>query len=194
MKRRGRRCPRRSLQDLDERGKLNSTPTFFLFTPCPFTHSTLRTALLASSLVMATSSFDPFSLNLKQQTSTLLARLHILSPPSAVDVEPSTLPPLPTTSPYNFLPLSHLSPLYQLAYGPCAGSSPSASTPEEVLDLLSDLLEVGPLTLVVAELFRPLLMVLMARWVDRVRGGKEEWVRRVVAGTLLAEGVEEVWP
>lgn len=139
---------------------------------------------------------DPFALNLSQQTAVLLHGLNILAPSTQhTDNGPSTppLPPTPTSSPYDFLPLSHLLPLYELAYGPTA-SSAGACSPEQIVDVLSDLLEVGPLTMRVAHAFRPLLMVLMARWIDRVRGGKDEWVRRVVAGSLLAEGVEEVWP
>jgi hypothetical protein len=118
---------------------------------------------------------DPFQLNLRQQSAALLEYLHIPSSSSSVP---------PTASPYAFLPLSHLVPLLP----------DSNVSPEEFVDVLSDLLEVQPLTAKIAELFRPLLMVLMARWADRVRGGREEWVRRVVAGSLLAEGLEEVWP
>ena len=153
---------------------------------------------MSVALLLVMASYDPFSLNLRQQTAVLLAGLNILPPStlaSTTDDTPSTStisPPTPTSSPYDFLPLSHLLPLYELAYGPCASSRPSS--PETIVDVLSDLLEVGPLTMRVAHLFRPLLMVLMARWIDRVRGGKDEWVRRVVAGSLLAEGVEEVWP
>lgn len=130
---------------------------------------------------------NPFALNLRQQSTALCAHLRIL-PSSAAIL---------TDSPYAFLPRSHLDLLLAVAADAQQGSNPSTRstvTPEDLIDVLSDLLELPPLTAKVAELFRPLLMVLMARWVDRTRGGREEWVRRIIAGASLAEGIEEVWP
>lgn len=121
---------------------------------------------------------DPFNLDLAFQTASLLRSL-------AIDGESNL-----SSSPLASLPLSHLEPLARLAF---AQDSTNIS-PESVVDLLSDLLEVQPLTLAVAERFRPLLPVLLARWMDRTRGGRDEWIRRVVAATSLAQGVEQVWP
>lgn len=121
---------------------------------------------------------DPFQLDLKRQAAALLRALHITDANST-----------PTSSPLASLPLSHLQPLADVAF-----SEKPTTSPEALVDVLADLLEVRPLTLRVAELFRPLLLVLLGRWIDRSRGGREEWIRRVLAATLLAEGVEQIWP
>lgn len=119
--------------------------------------------------------FQPFALNLAQQARALLQHLHITR---QLD-----------KSPFLFLPFSHLHVLQHVA------STPNPTlTPQAFIDVLSDLLEIQPLAEKVAELFRPLLLVIMARWLERMRGGRDEWIRRISSGVLIADCVEEVWP
>lgn len=113
---------------------------------------------------------DPLAFDLRQAVANFLARLTL---------SPAHPPPA-------FLPPAHVEALLAVANG----QSPA----REALPLLADLLELQPLTQLVAESFRPIVEVLAGLWVDRTRGGKEEWTRRVVAGSLIAAGAEEVWP
>ncbi|CED83314.1 AAA ATPase containing von Willebrand factor type A (vWA) domain [Phaffia rhodozyma] len=130
---------------------------------------------------MLPATFDPFALNLRQQAHALLTHLQIPESPAP-----------PTSTPFPFLPLSHLQAVHHVAYTP--EQVVPDMTPEAFVDVLSDLLELQPLAEKVAEIFRPLLMVLMARWLERARGGRDEWVRRLSSGVLIAGCIEEVWP
>jgi hypothetical protein len=125
--------------------------------------------------------YDPLSLSLPRASLSLLEALHLS--PEAVSSSAST-----PSSPYPFLPLSHLAPLYAVATGT------QAFAPVEFVDVLADLLEIPELGIEVARCFRPIIMLLLGRWIERSRGGRDEWIRRVSMGAKLAEGIEELWP
>lgn len=124
---------------------------------------------------------DPLAFDLRQAAANFLGRL-ALSPSSSTDAAAadgsSSSPPV--------VPAAHLAVLFAVASG--------AQPANAALPVLADLLELSHLTQLVAEGFRPLVELLAGLWLDRTRGGRDEWVRRIVAGALLSASIEEIWP
>ena len=113
---------------------------------------------------------DPLAFDLGTATNAFLGRL-ALGPGSA------GTPVVPPT---------HLAALLAVAS--------SEAEARSALPVLADLLELSHLTTLVAECFRPVVELLAASWLDRVRGGRDEWSRRVQALSVLAGAIEELWP
>ncbi|KIO05359.1 hypothetical protein M404DRAFT_999966 [Pisolithus tinctorius Marx 270] len=110
---------------------------------------------------------DPLTINLPKQTRALVAFLSTQSSGHSS----------PTEDPF----LSSLSTL-----------SAAVTTARELLGVLSRCLAEPSLTSVVAQLFRPLLIDLCARWLER--DSEEEEEKRFVAMCLLIENHEELFP
>lgn len=107
--------------------------------------------------------YDPLTINLAKQTRALVAFLTAQSAGSS-------------------------SPLISAL----SSSLPSVTTTKELLGVLSRCLAEPSLTNIVADLFRPLLVDLCARWLER--GSNEEEEKRFVAMCLLIENHEELFP
>jgi len=116
---------------------------------------------------------DPLSFDLAQAVNALLGRL-------ALD------PAASSSTSAAVLPATHLATLLAVANG----SAPARAA----LPVLADLLELAHMTGLVAEVCRPIVELLAASWLDRARGGRDEWHRRVAALALLANAIEELWP
>lgn len=116
---------------------------------------------------------DPLAFDLQQAVEGFLQRLKLAGSSASASAS-------------KVVPAEHLEVLRSV--------TTSSTPPRAALPVLADLLELPHLTAIVAECFRPIVELLAASWLDRARGGRDEWLRRVQALALLSDASEELWP